>query len=76
MNSVAKAMVFPTKLGYFKITCRESKILLVEWPKIWIFFIRLPTATLLAQVCQLPANSENFWDFSISKNILFINFRD
>ena len=46
------------------------------WPKIRLLFICLPVAGHFFLICQFPFNSERFWAFSVSKNILFINFRD
>ena len=44
--------------------------------KLGYFSFVCPWQLFLLQICQFPVNSESFWAFSMSKNILFINIRD
>ena len=44
--------------------------------KLGYFSFVCPRQLFFLQMCQFPVNSESFWALSMSKNILFINFRD
>ena len=52
------------------------KKMLDGWPNIGILSSVCPRQLFFLQICLFPVNSESFWVISISKNILFINFRD
>ena len=66
----------PTQLGYFEILCRGSKNCWAGGLKLGYFSFVCLRQVFFLQVCQFPVNSESFWASSMSKNILFINFRD
>ena len=52
------------------------KKLLAGGLKLGYFSFVCPRQLFFLQICQFPVNSESFWASSMSKNILFINFRD
>ena len=66
----------PAQLGYFEILCRGSKNCWAGGLKLGYFSFICPRQLFFLQICQFPVNSESFWASSMSKNILFINFRD
>ena len=66
----------PAQLGYFEILCRGSKNCWAGGLKLGYFSFVCPRQVFFLQICQFPVNSESFWASSMSKNILFINFRD
>ena len=66
----------PAQLGHFEILCHGSKNCWAGGLKLGYFSFVCPRQLFFLQICQFPVNSESFWASSMSKNILFINFRD
>ena len=75
-NQCCQRRGLPAQLGYFEILCRELKNCWAGGLKLGYFSFVCPRQLFFLQICQFPVNSESFWASSMSKNILFINFRD
>ena len=67
---------FTRPIGLLWNPLPRVKKLLGGWPKIGLLFIRLPAAALFSSNLPVSCQFREFWASSMSKNILFINFRD